>query len=226
MEQQLPRARAPVEAAVAAVAAVAPRLAWAARCGAAAPVSRQPVCRPAGPRQARREPRVFPRDVRGRPCRTRPRERPSSRAVYRWVFPAFPAVLAVGWSLPWLECFRYRLPNFPHSPACDGRERQRLHALLADGAKAAVLFRLIQLVDLCGDHQVRSAVILKPALEIQVLVHPSAAGIQYQAGKLQGFPFLQIFARSVLSIPPLGPEERGHSRTPVNRRNSTRHRSR
>ena len=27
---------------------------------------------------------------------------------------------------PWWVCFRYRLPNFPHSPACYGRERQRL----------------------------------------------------------------------------------------------------
>src|SRR5271155_2216362 len=31
-----------------------------------------------------------------------------------------------------LVCFRYRLPNFPHSPARNGRERQRL-GVLADG---------------------------------------------------------------------------------------------
>ena len=80
------------------------------------------------------------------------------------------AVVSVGFSvfsdfscgrsvcLPWLECCRYCLPNFPHSPAGYGRERQRLHAFLADGAQAALFFRLIQLIGLGGDHQIRPAV--------------------------------------------------------------------
>jgi hypothetical protein len=33
---------------------------------------------------------------------------------------------------------------------------------------------------------------LKPPLQVKILIHPSAAGIEDQAGKLQGFPFLQI----------------------------------
>ena len=31
-----------------------------------------------------------------------------------------------GCLFPWWVCFRYRLPNFPHSAASNGRERQRL----------------------------------------------------------------------------------------------------
>ena len=37
------------------------------------------------------------------------------RVFFRRVFRSFPAA---GWFLPWVQCFRYRLPNFPHSPAC------------------------------------------------------------------------------------------------------------
>jgi hypothetical protein len=53
----------------------------------------------------------------------------SSRPMHPWrdfrlASPELLAPEAAG-SL-WLVCFRYRLPNFPHSPACNGRERQRL----------------------------------------------------------------------------------------------------
>src|ERR1700675_4605349 len=34
--------------------------------------------------------------------------------------------------------------------------------------------------------------VLEPPFQVQILVHPSTAGIQYQAGKLQGLPILQI----------------------------------
>ncbi len=47
-----------------------------------------------------------------------------------------------GCFLPWLKCCRYCLPNFPHSPAGEGRERQRLHAFLADGAQARALTQI------------------------------------------------------------------------------------
>ena len=171
-----------------------------ARHGAAAPFSLQPASRPAAPRAHR----SFRPDGQVLPCRSQPRERPSSRMVFRRVSAVFLVVLAVGWSLPWLDCFRYCLPNFPHSPAAHGRERQRFHALLTDGAKTALFFRTIQLIDLCGDYQVRSAMIFKPALQIPVLVHPSSARIQYQAGKLQSFPFLQIFTDQYLPLRHVG----------------------
>ena len=51
-------------------------------------------------------------------------------------------------------CFRYRLPNFPHSPAGDGRARQGLHILLADSGESPLCVRLVEFVHLCGDHQV------------------------------------------------------------------------
>ena len=52
--------------------------------------------------------------------------------LFRWAFLTFPAA---GRCLPWLDCFRYCLPNFPHSPAIQGRERHRFHAFLANGAQ-------------------------------------------------------------------------------------------
>ena len=39
---------------------------------------------------------------------------------------------------------------------------------------------------------------LEPPLQLQILLHPSAAGIQDQAGKLQGFPLLQILVDQLL----------------------------
>src|SRR5260370_3789149 len=69
------------------------------------------------------------------------------RVSFRWVCRFFRIFPAVGLCLPSLECLRYCLPNFPRSPAGYGRERQQLDALLADGAQAVLLIRLIQLVD-------------------------------------------------------------------------------
>ena len=122
---------------------------------------------------------------------------------FRWVFRIVPAA---GCCLPWLKCFRYCLPNFPHSPATEGRERQRLHAFLADGAQSALLLRLIQLVGLGGYYQVRPAVMLEPPLQIEIFLHPSAAGIQNQAGKHQGLPIVQILLDQNLPLlgEPLG----------------------
>ena len=63
---------------------------------------------------------------------------PVFRRVFRQVCRSFPAA---GWCLR-VECFRYRLPNFPHSPAGYGRERQRLAARsLRMARQAALLFR-------------------------------------------------------------------------------------
>src|SRR6185437_16063006 len=81
-----------------------------------------------------------------RPSRHRALDRPLSSLLWddaaalppRLIFRRLP-----GWAQrPWssqepgpevgcqlLVCFRYRLPNFPHSPAGDGRERQRLGIL-------------------------------------------------------------------------------------------------
>src|SRR5690242_9757568 len=41
---------------------------------------------------------------------------------------------------------------------------------------------------------------LEPPLQIEILVHPSAAGIQYQAGKLQRFPLLQVLVDQLLPL--------------------------
>src|SRR5947207_12833217 len=38
----------------------------------------------------------------------------------------------------------------------------------------------------------RSAVMFEPPLQVEILFHPSAAGIDDQAGKLQALPLLQI----------------------------------
>ena len=122
---------------------------------------------------------------------------------FRWAFRIVPAA---GCCLPWVKCFRYCLPNFPHSPATEGRERQRLHAFLADGAKSALLLSLIQLVCLGSYYQVRPAVMLEPPLEIEIFLHPSAAGIQNQAGKHQSLSIVQILLDQNLPLAgePLG----------------------
>ena len=75
-------------------------------------------------------------------CRRTRRSRVSERCFVGGLFGEFPVFPAAGWLLPWLECFRYCLPNFPHSPAGHGRERQRLHAFLADGAQTALLLQI------------------------------------------------------------------------------------
>src|SRR4051794_31498442 len=41
---------------------------------------------------------------------------------------------------------------------------------------------------------------LEPPLQVQILVHPSAAGIQYPAGQLQGIPLLQILIDQLLPL--------------------------
>src|ERR1035438_6535525 len=66
------------------------------------------------------------------------------------------------------------------------------HAFLADGAQTALSFRLIQFVELRGDYQELSATLLEPPLQVQIVVHPSAASVQDQAGKSQGFRILQV----------------------------------
>ena len=54
----------------------------------------------------------------------------------------------------------------------------RCPTFLRDGAQAAMLFFLIQLIYLRGYHQVRNALILQPTLQFQILLHPPAPGIQ------------------------------------------------
>ena len=76
-------------------------------------------------------------------------------------------------------CFRYRLPNFPHSAACDRRERQRL-GMLPDGFQAALLLCLIQFVDLGRHYNVRMVIGLEPCFEVEVFLHPAAAGVHDQ----------------------------------------------
>jgi len=105
---------------------------------------------------------------------------------------ACPVLLAVSWYLPRPECFRYHLPNFPHSPARGGRERQGFDVFLADTRQTLPLFRLIQLIRLSGDHLVTPAVKLQPLLELQIPFHPAPAGIQDQEGKIQRLPVQQV----------------------------------
>jgi len=45
------------------------------------------------------------------------------------------------------------------------------------------------------------AVMLEPPLQIQILFRPSAASIEYQAGRLQKLPLLQIVLNQLLPIP-------------------------
>jgi hypothetical protein len=78
-----------------------------------------------------------------------------------------------------LVCFRYRLPNFPHSPACNSREWQCL-GMMPDGFQSAQLLSLVQFVNLGCNDDVRVTVGLEPHFEIEVLIHPAAAGIQDQ----------------------------------------------
>ncbi len=78
-----------------------------------------------------------------------------------------------------LVCFRYRLPNFPHSPAGCGRERQRL-GVLPDGFQASSLLCLIQFVDLGCDDHIWMVIGLEPRFQIEVLIHPATARVQDQ----------------------------------------------
>ena len=68
----------------------------------------------------------------------------------------------------WLVYFRYRLPNFPHSPACDGRERQRL-GVLPNGFESALLLCLIQFVDLGCHDQIGKVVGFEPIFDGRTL---------------------------------------------------------
>ena len=93
-----------------------------------------------------------------------------------------PTVLIGGFFLPGAStgvwCSRYRLPNFPHSPAGQGRERHRLRPDLADRSQPVRLFRLIQFVHLGRDDHVWPVLELEPSLQLQVRFHPSTAGIE------------------------------------------------
>jgi len=60
------------------------------------------------------------------------------------------------------------------------------------------LFRSIQFVELRGDYQEPAAPILEPPLQVQILVHPSAASVQNQAGKSQGFRIFQVLSNEFL----------------------------
>ena len=42
--------------------------------------------------------------------------------------------------------------------------------------------------------------VFEPLLQAEVFFHPSAAGVQYQAGELQGFPLLQIMIDQLLPL--------------------------
>ena len=97
----------------------------------------------------------------------------------RAVLPSSPEPLAPEAVCLWLVCFRYRLPNFPHSAACDRRERQRL-GMLPDGFQSALLLCLIQFVDLGRHHNVRMVIGLEPFFEVEVFLHPAAAGVHDQ----------------------------------------------
>jgi len=55
----------------------------------------------------------------------------------------------------------------------------------------------------------------QPPLQIEILLHPSAAGIQNQAGKLQGLPILQILFDQNL---PLLRKLRGNPGIPISRK--------
>ncbi len=84
--------------------------------------------------------------------------------------------------------FRYRLPNFPHSPARWRRERQglALQSLTPDGGRLKPFFFLTsQLVCLGGDHDEPPVMKLQPLLEFQVLFHPAPTRVEYQEAKLQ-----------------------------------------
>ena len=79
-----------------------------------------------------------------------------------------------------VQCFRYRLPNFPHSPACQGRERQRLRRLPC-GWRANRALAPIDSICLSSWRSPGTACReLQPLLQFQILLHPSAAGIQNQ----------------------------------------------
>ena len=124
---------------------------------------------------------------------------------------ACPVLLAV-WYLPRLECFRYHLPNFPHSPARGGRERQRFDVLLADARHPLPLFRLIQLICLGGDHLVSPIVKLEPFPELQITIHPTPAGVQNQKGKIQSLSRQQV---AFDQLPPLPGQVLGHPRITI-----------
>ncbi len=94
----------------------------------------------------------------------------------------------VGSGLQTVVCFRYRLPNFPHSSACDSRACQRLGAFLTDGGENPLCVRLIEFVHLRGDHQVSPAVRLEPSLQFQIVGHPAPAGIQNEKRGLKCRP--------------------------------------
>ena len=101
--------------------------------------------------------------------------------------------------------FRYRLPNFPHSPAGDGRERQRLCPVPC-GWRQAALF-----VDCCFS-TCRSSwrppgidgYGTRATLQFQILLHPSAAGssIRKESSRvsvLQQVRFDQLLPRACSS---------------------------
>ena len=88
-------------------------------------------------------------------------------------------------------------------------------------ARPRSCFRLVQLVHLRGDHQVSPVVILEPPLQLQVLLHPSAAGIENQEGKLQGLSVPANSFQSAASTPEPCPREPGRIHTPEDRRSRT-----
>ena len=92
-------------------------------------------------------------------------------------------------SLPLCLCFRDRLPNFPRSPACYGRERKQFAArkFLRNRSQAAMLFFLIQLIYLRGYHHIRDVLKFQPILELQILLHPPAPGIEKHHCRSSGY---------------------------------------
>src|SRR5271155_3615236 len=129
--------------------------------------------------------RVFHRSILRRWWVDRPRKRFSPR----------------GSSLRWeqlllldLDC-RYRLPNFPRSPARWRRERQnqpagrmfpkRQHAVM-------LIFLCFQLIRLRGDHMKSPSMELQPLLEFQILFHPTPARVEKEKTILQRFASAEV----------------------------------
>ena len=93
-----------------------------------------------------------------------------------------------GADLPAVVCFRYRLPNFPHSPACHGRARQRLGATVANGGQSPMCVRLVEFVHLRGDHHILLLMRLQPLLQFQIRGHPTPPAIQNDERQLERRP--------------------------------------
>src|SRR5581483_11351102 len=98
------------------------------------------------------------------------------------------------------------LPNFPHSPAVNGRERYWLLVLQFLLDRRQSCFQLVaafQLVDLGGNHLVSTVVELQPGFEFQVHIHPAAPDIDHKKRERKTPPFQEIALDQFLPAGPL-----------------------